>query len=164
MEKYRVDEKTLCRWTEHKDKNDKKIFENDTCIYNGSLVTIKYGKYYNKDCNCDVTGWYYIWHYIRDVSKGYTQEFRFENLNIEVIDDIYDKGKLRVGSTVYILDTLLLDGSIEIVEAKVRETGDNGKLVIQSVNTETRWILYQDSLNRVVFRTREEAERALKEN
>lgn len=159
MEKYRVDERTLCRWTGHKDKNDKKIFENDICMYNGLSVIIKYGKYYNIDFNCDITGWYYI----GNTSKGYAQKFRFETLNTEIVDNVYSEDKLRAGSKVYILDTYLPDSSIKIAEAEIRQTWDNGKMTARAIDNEKRWILYQSYLNRVVFRTREEAEKALKQ-
>ena len=157
MEKYRVDEGTLCRWTGYKDKNGKNIFKNDICMYDGSPVVVKYGEYYSKDYNCDITGWYHI-------SKGYAQKFRFETLNIEVVDNVYSKDKLQAGSKVYILDTYLPDGSIKIAEAEIRQTWDNGKMTARAIDNEKRWILYQSYLNRVIFRTREEAERALKEN
>lgn len=159
MERCKIDKETLCRYTGYKDKNDKKIFENDICMYNGSPVTIKYGKYYNRDCDCDITGWYYI----GDMSKGYTQEFRLESSNIEVINNVHNKDKLRVGNKVYIFNIYLPDGSVEIAEAEVRQLWDNGVVYARTIDNKKGWILYQSYLNRVVFRTREEAERVLKE-
>ena len=157
MEKYRVDEGTLCRWTGYVDKNGKKIFKNDVCMYDGSPVVVKYGEYYSKDYDCNIEGWYHI-------SKGYPQVFQFEYLGIEVIDNIYNKDKLQAGSKAYILDTYLSDGSIKIAEAEIRQTWDNGKMTARAVDNKKEWLLYQSYLNRVVFRTREEAEKALKEN
>lgn len=157
VEKYRVDEGTLCRWTGYLDMYGNKIFKNDICMYDGSPTVVNYGEYYSKDYDCPMKGWYHV-------SKGYAQKFQFEILGIEVIDNIHDESKLRTGSVIYIFNTFLPDGSVNIVEAQVQEVWDDGKMVAQSVNDESSWILYQSYLNRVVFRTREEAKEALKKN
>ena len=155
MEKYRVDEGTLCRYTGCKDKNGRKIFENDVCMYDSSPVVIKYGRYYNKICDCDATGWYYI-------NGGCIYEFELAaGEDIEVIDNTYNKGKLQIGNKIYILDTYTSNGFIKIAEAEIRKTWDNGKIYAQAIDDVKEWILYQSYLNRVVFRTREEAEKTL---
>ena len=82
VEKYRVDEGTLCRWSGHSDMYGKKIFKNDICMYDGSPTVVNYGGYYSKDYDCHIEGWYHV-------SKGYAQEFQFAILGIEVIDNIY---------------------------------------------------------------------------
>lgn len=71
---------------------------------------------------------------------------------------------LKVGDIVYILGKYTPDGIIRIVEVEIQETWTNGKGVAHTTGNEPGdWKFHQSHLNKVVFRTREEAEKALRQ-
>lgn len=71
----------------------------------------------------------------------------------------------KVGDIVYILGRYTPDGDTKIVEVKIQKTWENGKVLAHTTGNQAgEWKFYQSYFNRVFFRTREEAERAVKEN
>ena len=71
---------------------------------------------------------------------------------------------LKVGDVVYILGKYTPDGDVKIVEVEIQKTWTNGKVVAHTTGNEPGdWKFYQSHLNKVVFRTRKEAEKALEE-
>lgn len=73
--------------------------------------------------------------------------------------------ELKAGDIVYILGKYTPDGKVKIVEVEIQKTWENGKVLAYTTGNEPGdWKFYQSHLNKVVFRTRKEAERAVKEN
>ena len=70
---------------------------------------------------------------------------------------------LKVGDIVSILGKYTLGGDVKVVEVEIQKTWENGKVLAYTTGNEPgEWNFRQSDMNRV-FRTREEAERALKE-
>lgn len=75
------------------------------------------------------------------------------------------KGKffLKVGDIAYILGRYTPDGDTKIVEIEIIKAWDNGKILAYTTNGPGEWKFYQSYFGKVVFRTREEAEKALRQ-
>lgn len=72
---------------------------------------------------------------------------------------------LKVGDVVYILGKYTLDGDTKVVEVKIQKTWKNGKVLAYTTGNEPgEWNFRQSDMKwNCIFRTREEAERILKE-
>lgn len=82
----------------------------------------------------------------------------------EIVDKKKNDNRLIAGDIVYVLGKYTLDGDIKVVEVEIQRTWKNGKVLAHTAGDGPEaWNFYQSHLNKVVFRTREEAEKALKE-
>lgn len=71
----------------------------------------------------------------------------------------------KVGDIVYILGVYVPLGDTRIVEAEIKKTYKNGKVLAYTTGGEPgKWEFYQNYFGKSVFRTHEEAERVLKES
>lgn len=71
---------------------------------------------------------------------------------------------LKVGDIAYILGRYTPDGDTKIVEIEIIKAWNNGKVLAYTTGNEPgEWKFYQSYYGKVVFHTREEAEKALKQ-
>lgn len=74
-----------------------------------------------------------------------------------------DYSNLKTGDIVYILAKYTPDGDIKVVEVEIYKTLLNGKVyAFATLNEPGEFVFRQSDIN-CVFRTREDAEKALKE-